>query len=401
MAAISAEVVVVGAGPAGLTLANRLRQEGIDCLVLEQASREAVVSTPRAGFLEEWAVRALEACGLASKALSAEAPRHGSVEFRFEGERRVLDYARLTGHHHVVYPQQSLVRDLLERFESDGGEVRFGVRGLRLHGATEGPRPTVAWTEPESGHPEAAHTAECAFVAGCDGARGVSRDALVAAGASLVRHQYGVDWLAMLARTPPTADTVIMGIHPRGFAAHMPRGPEVTRFYLQVPRGTSAEEWTDEHAWIELQARLAVPEPGHRLASGPLLEKRVLELHDYLVRPMSVGRLQLAGDSAHLVAPIGAKGMNLAIHDALRLARGYAAVLRGGDEAPLAGYSDRSLQQAWDYLEFSEWLAEVYHGSAAGGFRAGAATARLRRIFASDTAARAFAEMYLGVRTTV
>jgi p-hydroxybenzoate 3-monooxygenase len=396
MAAIRTEVAVIGAGPAGLTLANRLRQEGVECLVLEQESRETVAGTPRAGFLEEWAVRALEACGLAPKALSSEAPRHDSVEFRFDGARQVLDYARLTGHHHVVYPQQSLVSALLERFEGDGGEVRFGLRELRLHD-TAG-RPSVTWTDPETGRRQ---EADCAFVAGCDGARGVGRAALVEAGASVVRNDYGVDWLAMLAETPPTADSVIMGIHPRGYAAHMPRGPEVTRFYLQVPRGTRAEDWPDERAWVELQARLAVPEPGHRVATGRLLEKRVLELHDYLVRPMALGRLQLAGDAAHLIAPIGAKGMNLAIFDALRLARGYAALLRGDDEAPLAGYSEGSLRQAWDYLEFSQWLAEVYHGPSAGGFRGGAALTRLRRIFSSEAAARSFSELYLGVRTVV
>ncbi len=55
----------------------------------------------------------------------------------------------------------------------------------------------------------------------------------------------------------------------------------------------------------------------------------------------------------------------------------------------------------WDYEEFSQWLAEMYHGTASGDpYRAGAALARLRRLFDSPVAAAEFAERYLGVRTT-
>lgn len=51
----------------------------------------------------------------------------------------------------------------------------------------------------------------------------------------------------------------------------------------------------------------------------------------------------------------------------------------------------------WDYQEFSQWLSELYHGSAAGDpFRAGTTLARLRHLFTSPTAAASFAEQYLG-----
>ena len=62
-------VVVVGAGPAGLTVANILRAASVDCVVLETESREFIEQRPRAGFLEEWAVRALERRGLADRLL--------------------------------------------------------------------------------------------------------------------------------------------------------------------------------------------------------------------------------------------------------------------------------------------------------------------------------------------
>ncbi|GGV60514.1 hypothetical protein GCM10010294_09670 [Streptomyces griseoloalbus] len=119
--------------------------------------------------------------------------------------------------------------------------------------------------------------------------------------------------------------------------------------------------------------------------------------HDYVTEPMVFGRLFLAGDAAHLVAPIAAKGMNLALHDAFLLGDALVARLTEGDGSRLAGYSPACLRRVWDYQEFSQWLSELYHGTAAGDpFRAGTTLARLRRLFTSPTAAAAFAEQYLG-----
>lgn len=77
-------VVVVGAGPAGLTVANILRAASVDCVVLEAESREFIEQRPRAGFLEEWAVRALERRGLADRLLE-NAQVHSECEFRIGG----------------------------------------------------------------------------------------------------------------------------------------------------------------------------------------------------------------------------------------------------------------------------------------------------------------------------
>jgi p-hydroxybenzoate 3-monooxygenase len=254
-------------------------------------------------------------------------------------------------------------------------------------------RPSVSYTCPKTGERRVVH---CDFVAGCDGARGVTRAALPPERVRVARHDYGIGWLALLAEAPPSADCVLFGCHARGFAGQMPRSPEVTRYYLQCPPGDDPENWPHERVWAELQERLGasgVPP----LTEGRLIEKRVLDMHDYVVEPMVSGRLFLAGDAAHLVAPIAAKGMNLALHDAFLLGDALVAHLTGGDDSGLGGYADACLRRVWDYQEFSQWLSEVYHGTAAGDpFRAGTALARLRRLFTSPTAAAAFAEQYLG-----
>ncbi|MDX3135599.1 4-hydroxybenzoate 3-monooxygenase, partial [Streptomyces europaeiscabiei] len=388
-------VVIVGAGPAGLTVGNILRAASVDCVVLETESREFIERRPRAGFLEEWAVRALERRGLADR-LVERAPVHTEFEFRFAGERRRFPYTEITGHHHYVYPQPLLVTDLVREYaDVRGGDIRFGVRDVELHDI-DGEQPSVSYVDPVTGE---RRLLRCEFIAGCDGARGVTRSALPAGRATVARHDHGVGWLALLAEAPPSSDCVILGVHPRGFAGHMARNPEVTRYYLEVPAGDDPAHWPDERVWSELHARLAVP--GTRpLAEGPLVEKRVLGMHNYVTEPMAYGRLYLAGDAAHLVAPIAAKGMNLALHDSLLLADALIAHLGKGDDSGLHGYSQACLRRVWHYQEFSQWLAELLHGPSSGdAFRAGAATARLRRVLDSPAAATTFAELFIGKDT--
>lgn len=380
-------VAVVGAGPAGLTVANLLRRARVDVVLIEERSRAFIEQRPRAGFIEEWAVRALDRNGLADRLLR-EAGQQEKFEFRFAGERHVFRYADLTGQRHFVYPQQELVTDLVAHYVAGGGDARFEVADVRLHDlTTDHPAVTYRAAGEE-------HRIDCDFVAGCDGARGVTQGYLPPS-AVRAHHDYGIGWLALLAQAPPSADGVLFGIHPRGFAAHMARTPQITRFYLQTSPGETEADWPDERVWQELHARLAVPDGP--IAAGPLVEKRVLDMHNYVVEPMSHGRLYLAGESAHLVAPIAAKGMNLAIHDALLFAAAVEAHY-GGDDQPLAGYSDACLPRVWQYQEFSLWLSDVFHRTAAGddAFLARTAAARMRRLLGSPAAAAAFAEIYIG-----
>lgn len=383
---------MVGAGPAGLTVANILRAASVDCVVLETESREFIEQRPRAGFIEEWAVRALEQRGLADRLL-AHAPTHGECEFRWAGERHRFAYAELSGHRHFVYPQPLLVTDLVRAYADRAGcDIRFGVRDVELHGI-ETDHPAVSYTDPETGE---RIRVDCDAIAGCDGARGVTRTHLGPDQATVARHDYGIGWLALLAEAPPSSDCVVFGIHPRGFAAHMARSPEVTRYYLECPPGDDPGNWPHERVWSELHARLTV-EGAPPLAEGRLIEKRVLDMHNYVVEPMSYGRLYLAGDAAHLAAPIAAKGMNLALHDALSLGDALVAYCAEGDDTDLRGYSEACLPRVWQYQEFSQWLSELLHGPSSGvPFKAGTATARLRRILGSPAAAAAFAELYIG-----
>ncbi|MFF4043537.1 4-hydroxybenzoate 3-monooxygenase [Streptomyces sp. NPDC001816] len=385
-------VVVVGAGPAGLTVGTILRDASVDCVVLETESRQFIETRPRAGVIEEWAVRELARRGLAANLLE-RAQVHDTCEFRFDGERFRFSYGDLTGHHHYVYPQPLLVTDLVREYaDVRGGDIRFGVRDVQLHDL-DSDRPAVSYRDPETGE---RRLLRCEFVAGCDGARGVTRDAMPPEGTRIARQDDGIGWLALLAEAPPSSDCVLFGVHPNGFAGHMARSPEVTRYYLQCPPGDDPGNWPHERVWAELRTRLGAA-GAPPLTEGRLIEKRVLDMHHYVVEPLVHGRLLLAGDAGHLTAPIAAKGMNLALHDAFLLGDALVGHLTRGDRSGLDGYSKASLRRVWDYQEFSQWLSDIYHGVSSGDpFRAGTTIARLRRLFTSPTAAAAFAEQYLG-----
>lgn len=142
----SADVVVLGAGPAGLVLGNLLVAAGIDCVVLERATRSHIRTRARAGFLAPNTVRILDRHGLAD-GLHRDGRSHGSCEFRTTDGGFRLDYGTLgQGERHTVYPQQNLVSDLLERYADAGGQIRFSTEALAVHDA-DGTHPHVTTRE--------------------------------------------------------------------------------------------------------------------------------------------------------------------------------------------------------------------------------------------------------------
>jgi len=375
------EVCIVGAGPAGLVLALLLRQREIPCIVLEQRGAEALKRRAGAGLIEHRTVRRLDAHGLAEPILT-RARTNGACEFRVGGRALVLDYGALTrGRGHFVYPQHELVGALAERLLASGGEIRFGTR------VTGVSRDAVVACADGS-------TVGCRFVAGCDGAASALLEALP--GATVIERRHPFRWLALIAAVAPSKDRTLYGLHPRGFAGQMRRGPRLTRYVLEVPRTEGLEDWPDERIWDELDARLHA-EGNPPLARGPVVERDVLDLRARVVEPMHGGRVYLTGDAAHLVTPAGGKGMNLAIQDALELGCGLRERYRG-DASRLARYSATRLPAIWRAQEFSNWMLSLLDaGVEPNDFGYRLRRARLEELIADRRLARWFAHAYAGV----
>ncbi|MFF3576855.1 4-hydroxybenzoate 3-monooxygenase [Streptomyces mirabilis] len=384
-------VGIIGGGPAGLLLARLLHREGIDCAVLESRSRAHVEHRQRAGMLEQGTVDALRACGAADR-LDAEGLIHHGIELRFDRERHHIDFPALTGGRTVtIYAQTEIVRDLIALQLTAGPPLLFEAEAL----AVERPKsdaPVVRFV-----HEGREQALSCAYVVGCDGYHGVSRNAFPVGGSRTYAHDYPYSWLGILADVPPSGTELIYARGPGGFALHSMRSPTVSRLYLQVPNGTDVADWPDERIWDELAARFAV-DGDWRLECGPITAKSVTPMRSYVHEPMSHGRLFLAGDAAHIVPPTGAKGLNLAVSDVRVLARALIESHRTGSTQLLDRYSDLCLARVWQATRFSYDMTRMLHAQPNGDvFDHRIQLARLRRITASRHAAAELAANYTGL----
>ncbi|MFG1951687.1 4-hydroxybenzoate 3-monooxygenase [Micromonospora sp. NPDC048830] len=384
------QVGIIGAGPAGLMLAHLLHRAGVDTVVLERRGREHVRRRVRAGVLEHSTVELLRAAGLGGRLDREGMPHHG-LSLRFDRADHRIPLTDLTGRSITVYGQQEVVKDLIDAREAAGASILFDVDEVSVHDPA-GDRPRVTFTDAGG----TARTLACDVVAGCDGFHGVSRTAFPPGALRTYRREYPFAWLGILARTPPSHHELIYAYSDRGFALHSMRSPEITRLYLQVPADERIEDWPDDRIWDELAVRLAVD--GFDLRSGPVLEKGLTSVRSVVTEPMRYGRLLLAGDAAHIVPPTGAKGMNLAVADALDLSRALVPFLSRRSTELLDGYSERRLHRVWRAEHFSWWMTSMLHRFPDGDpFEHRLQLAQLRYTVSSVAAATSLAENYVGL----
>ncbi len=382
------QVGIIGAGPAGLMLARLLHLQGIESIVIENRSRTYIENRIRAGLIEHWAADFLIEVGVGAR-LQREGMPHWGINIGINGDLHRIDFKALVNKRVTIYGQQEVVKDLVERRLADGGPLFFEVADVSTHDLT-GTQPKIRFT-----HEGRAREIECDFIAGCDGFHGICRPSIPDGVLSVFERDYPFGWLGILSESPPPDHELVYSYTDRGFALYTMRSPTLARLYLQCDHEEDIESWPDRRIWDELHRRLG---GARKLEEGKILQKSVTPMRSFVVEPMHYGRLFLAGDSAHIVPPTGAKGMNLAFADVVVLSRALDDFYKKKASDRLENYSAACLRRVWYAQRFSWWMTQIMHRFPhESAFDRRRQLSDLDYLTSSKVAATSLAEQYVGL----
>lgn len=309
------DVVIVGAGPSGLTLANILGLQGVRTLVVDE--RDSLIDYPRGVGLDDEALRTFQSIGLVDAVLPHTVPNQ-ILRF-FDAKRRLLAEmappdARFGWPKRNGFVQPMVDAELhrgLDRF--DHVEVRWAHRmencvesddGVTVEFA-DGRQPVVA-----------------RYVVGCDGGRSATRRLM---GVSFDGTTSSTRWLVVDVANDPLG-------HPNSEVGADPKRPYVSisiahgirRFEFMIHPDES-DELADDPAFVRRMLAQRVPHPER----VDMIRHRVYTHHSRIAGAFRKGRLMLAGDAAHLMPVWQGQGYNSGIRDAANLGWKLAAVVKG------------------------------------------------------------------------
>ncbi|BBX15565.1 3-(3-hydroxyphenyl)propionate hydroxylase [Mycolicibacterium duvalii] len=343
---VDVDVLVVGAGPSGLTLANILGLHGVRTLVVDE--RETLIDYPRGVGLDDEALRTFQSIGLVDRILPHTVPNQ-ILRF-FDADRKLLAEmappdARFGWPKRNGFVQPMVDAELFAGLDRFGHvEVRFG---RQMQNCTDnGDLVTVEFSDGRS--PVTAR-----YVVGCDGGRSATRRLM---GVSFDGTTSSTRWLVVDVANDPLG-------HPNSEVGADPRRPYVSisiahgirRFeFLIHPHET--DEQADDPAFVRQMLARLVPYPER----VDMIRHRVYTHHSRIAGSFRQGRLLLAGDAAHLMPVWQGQGYNSGIRDAANLGWKLAAVVTGqAHDALLDSYDVERRKHARAMIDLSTMVGRV------------------------------------------
>ena len=335
-------VVILGAGPTGLMLANLLGLQGIRTLVVE---REAdTVGEARAVSIDDESLRTVQAAGLIDQVLPDVVQGYGVDYYSWRGKRfsRIAPNRKEYGFQkRNAFRQPLLVaqlRDGIRRFEASA--IVFGHE--LLHFEDHGDSVELALSQAG-----VRSSVRCSWLVACDGARSSVRARL---GIPLLGGSYGEKWLIadLIGRSGAFRHTRTY-CDPARPAIRLP-GPHATlRYEFMLHAGEDPEQLLDE---ARLRSLIRERDPAD--AELRIARKLVYTFHARVAERWKAGRIILAGDAAHLTPPFAGQGMNSGVRDAANLAWKLAGVVQGNwSTSMLETYEQERKPHAWSLIRMA------------------------------------------------
>lgn len=342
-------VVIIGAGPTGLVLANFLGKAGVRTLLVEEDA--ATVREPRAVSIDDESLRTLQALGLLDAVMRDVVPGYGS-QYRTAAGRVFLTISpreQPYGHpRRNAFRQPDLEAQLLEglgRFPCV--DVRFSCRAESFDEREEEVTVRLRFV-----HDDSVSTTRTQYLVACDGARSTIRQSL---GIPLSGTSFNERWLILdLNDSPALSRDTIVFCNPTRPCIALP-GPNLTRRYeFKLLRGErDADMLSDENVARLLAEHEANP-------SSTLVRKTIYRFHARMARHWRRGRVLLAGDAAHLTPPFAGQGMNSGIRDAHNLSWKLAHVVNGRfGSALLDTYEQERRSHTWDMIRLALRMGSI------------------------------------------
>jgi 2-polyprenyl-6-methoxyphenol hydroxylase-like FAD-dependent oxidoreductase len=363
------DVLIVGAGPTGLTLACVLTQWGIRCRLIDLSATPPTGS--RGKGLQPRSLELLDDLGIVERVIAHGVFDMPICHYDQAGQPKIDPQPRPAPRTDAPYlaplitPQWRVEEALRARLVSLGGQVEFGMPLVAIEQHDEG---VTAHLEPTAGQ----RSIRANWLVGCDG------------GKSQVRHLSNIAFIGETIETYRMllADVQATGLDrdhwhiwraSTGFFGMCPL-PSTLSFQLQASLGPEQDA-----ALTLASCQQLLEERSHR-QDVRLTEASWLSLWRANVRMVEryrVGRVFLAGDAAHVHSPAGGQGMNTGIQDACNLGWKLAAVVRGVDAALLDSYEAERLPVAAAVLGLSNELMAATVASGTMAFRRDETTLQL------------------------